>query len=898
MDNTNTTTTEQQTVETQKPKTGAERQADILISALQRAKDNGGILVNANQKTQPNFYQNGVKVTMSPFNSLILAMHSDEHGYQTNQMTLFSDAKNRGESVRKSENGVPFSWYAWNEYINKSNPEDKISRSDYKALSPEEQSQYKGVKTNEFRILFNIDQTTLSSVHKEDYDKAVKEHGGIEQRDFTPQDDKNLRITVNEYILRLRDNLVPIRKDGSGVASYDKQKDAVHIPAQNAYGSYAEYVQDITRNVVAATAHPQRLNRHSSQNYATLVTELASANKQLQYAMPAKLSPKAMEQLDNIIDSLQKNPKLVTSIEHDVNASMGMIQKAAAGEKIEKRPTPKEMDNWRSRLPKEETVPDKFDAVLMLRDNNEKWSLYVKPENEPAFAVHPRQNDVTMFFNVIRNNVTEKTETFRQELAQKYYAEVAQHPEKAVDIFKSDATEADLARIEKINIFKTKDEPSKILAVPVIDGERQKAREVTQDQWQRMWLAPDMKEYKKHLAAVMYADVLKGKSKDNTQSQGQTQNQNQQQNQEQKNEQKEPVTLDIPKWSLNYIVNGDAEGLTDEEKDIVDKFLDEHFADGFVPEVIEGNDKDFNVSPAFGTRNPNALPNKGESPYQAVETSEVKFYPSGYFERRDESQSEGVEEGEVVVDNRKEQTFDPEDNEEDKECTRLLEQIAKLEKKCRTETQPNRQRAMFLEIKDLKSQLDARVKMLQEQARQEELAKQKQNSPEQKEKERREEKVKEEATKQETKAIAKVALSPMLKQFLDLKKKHPDALLLFRCGDFYETYQKDAEKASKILGITLTRSSKTKDQDGKPLAMAGFPYHALDTYLPKLIRAGERVAICDQIEAPKQTTKRGISEMVSPGIGKQQEQKQEEQLSAKAAPKAEQEENRSRGFHR
>ncbi len=115
----------------------------------------------------------------------------------------------------------------------------------------------------------------------------------------------------------------------------------------------------------------------------------------------------------------------------------------------------------------------------------------------------------------------------------------------------------------------------------------------------------------------------------------------------------------------------------------------------------------------------------------------------------------------------------------------------------------------------------------------------------------------------------------MLKQFLDLKSKHPDALLLFRTGDFYETYKEDAEKASKILGITLTKSSKTKDEQGKPLVMAGFPYHALDTYLPKLIRAGERVAICDQLEAPKQTAKRGISELVTPGIAADKEQKAE-----------------------
>ena len=113
----------------------------------------------------------------------------------------------------------------------------------------------------------------------------------------------------------------------------------------------------------------------------------------------------------------------------------------------------------------------------------------------------------------------------------------------------------------------------------------------------------------------------------------------------------------------------------------------------------------------------------------------------------------------------------------------------------------------------------------------------------------------------ETKA-AVVAMTPMLKQFYDLKGKHPDAVLLFRRGDFYETYSQDAEKASKILGITLTKSSHTKDADGKPLAMAGFPYHALDTYLPKLIRAGERVAICDQLDDFSQKERCGVSEII------------------------------------
>lgn len=112
-----------------------------------------------------------------------------------------------------------------------------------------------------------------------------------------------------------------------------------------------------------------------------------------------------------------------------------------------------------------------------------------------------------------------------------------------------------------------------------------------------------------------------------------------------------------------------------------------------------------------------------------------------------------------------------------------------------------------------------------------------------------------------------VVLTPMMKQYFELKTKHPDAVLLFRCGDFYETYSEDAIVASEILGITLTK--RANGQQGRTVEMAGFPHHALDTYLPKLVRAGKRVAICDQLEDPKTTrklVKRGITELVTPGV--------------------------------
>lgn len=117
--------------------------------------------------------------------------------------------------------------------------------------------------------------------------------------------------------------------------------------------------------------------------------------------------------------------------------------------------------------------------------------------------------------------------------------------------------------------------------------------------------------------------------------------------------------------------------------------------------------------------------------------------------------------------------------------------------------------------------------------------------------------------------MAEIKETPMMKQFREIKETYPDAMLLFRCGDFYETYMEDAVRAAKVLGITLTHRSNGGTTTGQPMEMAGFPFHALDTYLPKLVRAGMRVAICDQLEDPKLTkklVKRGVTELVTPGV--------------------------------
>ena len=112
----------------------------------------------------------------------------------------------------------------------------------------------------------------------------------------------------------------------------------------------------------------------------------------------------------------------------------------------------------------------------------------------------------------------------------------------------------------------------------------------------------------------------------------------------------------------------------------------------------------------------------------------------------------------------------------------------------------------------------------------------------------------------------KITETPMMKQFFSVKAEYPDALLLFRCGDFYETYGDDAIVASKVLGIVLTKRSNAAPDS---IPMAGFPHHSLDVYLPRLVRAGHKVAVCDQLEDPKlakKIVKRGVTELVTPGI--------------------------------
>lgn len=663
-------------------KTGAERQAEVLVAALERANKNGGTLLNAGQKAMPQFYNKTLRIT--PVNALIMAMHSDNGEFKTNSYTMFNETHDRSEAVKKGQKGVPFVWQNLNQYVNKDNAEDKISRAEYNSLADAEKAKYKVNPREDVYTVFNIDQTTMSHVHKEEYAKQVEQFGPNR-----PTDEKLLRMDVNKFIQSMKDNLVPIRKDATGIAHYDSKKDTLHIPAQKDFPSYADYVQEVTRQIVHATGVPQRLGREGlsvdgvktpsevQQHMEMLVEELASAHRMLELGMTAKMRPQTVEQLPNIISELKANPTMAQKVLHDVNRTVGMIKKAENGEKIKliEKPSEKRQQAWASQFPIDK-VPSTFTQISMLKDDEGKWTLAAKPENARTFAVHPSREDVSLYFDMMKNDHDEThVNEFKTQFAQKYYSVVAANPEKEANIFRSNASQDALDLISKVNAFKTKD--NKILLVATIGDEKQKSVQINQSQWQRMWLADDKQDYKTHLAAILYSDVLAGK-------------------------------LEEMKRSISPDVEG--------------------------TQLHEGN--------------------------------EHREYHEE--EKRQQQQMSNV--------------------------------------------------------------------------------------------------------------------PPIIKQYNDLKQKHPDALLLFRCGDFYETYKEDAVKASNILGITLTKHSKRMDEEGKPLKMAGFPYHALDTYLPKLIRAGERVAICDQLESPRQKT------------SQQEENKQEAKQEVKEVVSAQKEERH--GMHK
>lgn len=786
----------------------ADKQVSLLNVALTSAVNANGHWLNASGKLYPKLYPKGFAV--SPFNAVILALDSDAKGCKTNLFTLFSEAKARGESVREHEKGVPFLYYNWNKYVNRNNPDDVISRDAYTELPEQDKQQYKGVKNRETRTLFNIDQTILPMSNEAAYNTTLKKNGTAEDRGYGEKEDKRLHGRINGFLQKMRENLVSIRQDGTGVAHYDTEKDVIYLPRQRDFEHYNDYVQEMMRQLVSATGHQQRLAREGmvmkngkapsedAVKKERLIAEIASGVKMLELGLPARLSKDSLGMVDYWTRELKEDPCLIDAIESEVNGALKVLKKAELGEKVEYATDQhqRETAQMQERMPCHYFVADEIKqhpdeeqrTVVIVRDAADKTADVVLPQGA-SLEVN----------NEIRGMNKQR---FTSALQKEGYDTVRfYNPDGALGFRPDDSYFAD----KKITVSRLKnwsiEDLSSLDATEAVTQSRDigfDSVQMVKDDKERwaLYIKPEGKDgfavYPDKGDLNQFFTTLK-QSMDNI----------------------ENVRMELAqKYYAMVEVKPDLKvdifGAADQEVDL-----------NRIQRVAVFRAKSGDCLCAA------TIDGKKMQPRSVSPSQWQRLWVAPDRESYKQNLAASLFADVLRKDNNVEQS----QQEKQEEATEVRQ---------------------------------AETATVEKHEEQTEVAQQDEKPSEQKIQEEKQEEKKEE--QREEKAV-KAAVSPLVRQYLDLKKKHPDAILLFRCGDFYETYKNDAVRASQILGITLTKSNGRKDDEGKPLAMAGFPYHALDTYLPKLIRAGERVAICDQLEDPKQktTVKRGVSEMVSPG---------------------------------
>lgn len=772
-------------------KNAAERQVSLITDALSKAAGNNGVWLNEEGKQYPRFYPKGAAV--SPFNAMVLGLNSDKNGYATNLYTLFSEAKKRDEAVMAHERGVPFNWYAWNKYVNRHNPEDIIDRKDYQELSATDQTQYKGIHNREIRVLFNIDQTMLPLKDKEKYEEVVKANVGANE-------DKALRSQVKDFIQKMKDNLMAVRKDGSGVAHYDTEKDAVYMPKQENFEQYSDYVQEMLRQVVTATGHQQRLAREGmvmkngiapsedAVKQEKLVVELASGIKMMEMGMSAKISKENMGMVDYWNRELKENPCLIDAIESDVNNALDVIRKAERGEKVEYSSSKNEQqtNEMQSQTPKHYFVADE---IAKQPDSEQKFVVIVRDkENKTADVVLPAGASLD-----VNNEVSGMSKQRIEHALQKEGLETVKfyNPDGALGYRHDDSYFAgkDIT-VARLKNWKLED----ISKIDVSDAVEQSKQvgfdriQMVQDDNKRwaMYIKPEGQK-----PFSIYPDKADLNRFFTTLKQAQD-------------------TMDSLRVELAQKYYAMASVKPDLKIDL--------FGSGQHNEMDLNRIQKVNV---FKAKNDIIL---CAATIEGEEKLTPRVVSPGQWQRmwiaEDKNKYKKHLAATLFADIlQKGQAQEQRASEKQGEETEVKPETQVSTDKHEEE---NKQASSEEEKKKIREEKEATV--------------QRDNNATGEKKEETKDKQKEE-TKD----------SPIMKQWKELKAKHPDALLLFRVGNFYEMYEQDAKRGAEVLGITLT---KRNTQTGP--YMAGFPHHALDTYLPKLIRAGERVAICDQLEAPKQ----------------------------------------------
>ena len=780
-------------------KNPAERQVSLITDALSKAAGNNGVWLNEEGKQYPRFYPKGAAV--SPFNAMVLGLNSDKNGYATNLYTLFSEAKKRDEAVMAHERGVPFNWYAWNKYVNRHNPEDIIDRKDYQELSATDQTQYKGIHNREIRVLFNIDQTMLPLKDKEKYEEVVKANVGTNE-------DKALRSQVKDFIQKMKDNLMAVRKDGSGVAHYDTEKDAVYMPKQENFEQYSDYVQEMLRQVVTATGHQQRLAREGmvmkngiapsedAVKQEKLVVELASGIKMMEMGMTAKISKENIGLVDYWNRELKENPCLIDAIESDVNNALDVIRKAERGEKVEYSSSKNEQqtNEMQSQTPKHYFVADE---IAKQPDSEQKFVVIVRDkENKTADVVLPAGASLD-----VNNEVSGMSKQRIEHALQKEGLETVKfyNPDGALGYRHDDSYFAgkDIT-VARLKNWKLED----ISKIDVSDAVEQ-SKQVGFDRIQMV--QDDNKRW------AMYI----------------------------KPEGQKPFSIYPDKADLNRFFT-----TLKQAQDTMDSLRVELAQKYYAMASVK---PDLKID-LFGSGQHNEMDLNRIQKVNVFKAKNDIILCAATIEGEEKLTPRVVSPGQW------QRMWIAEDkNKYKKHLAATLFADILQKGQAQEQTASEKQGAET----EVKQETQVSTDKHEEEHREYHEEENKQASSEEEKKKIREEK---EATvqrdnnatgekKEETKDKQKEETkdSPIMKQCKELKAKHPDALLLFRVGDFYEMYEQDAKRGAEVLGITLT---KRNTQAGP--YMAGFPHHALDTYLPKLIRAGERVAICDQLEAPKQ----------------------------------------------
>ncbi|MDO5771434.1 MAG: zincin-like metallopeptidase domain-containing protein [Bacteroidales bacterium] len=770
-------------------KIAMQRRSELLATALEGAQENGGVWLNGSGKAAPRLYPHGA--SPNPLNSIIMSVASDANGFRTNAYTFYNVARSEGAGVKGGEKGIPMSWYVWDKYVNRNNPDDVITREAYDRLSDEDRGHYKGVKRCESRICFNIDQTHLPHVDNEAYMALVNGEGASNERtEAAKNGTPEIMEDMEEFLKAADSNFVKIRNDGSGVAHYDARADVVYLPDREDFADYRDYMQEANRQLVSATGHSERLSRIGTGDKAPslddvrqerLVVELASASMMLNNGMPARLSAESLPMVEYWARELRENPKLISVLESDVNAAVGVLNRVALGETISYNSTRNQQatEQYRESIPKHYVIADELAAypdkaekrVVIVRDAAGKCADVVLP----AGASIEVDNEVPgmskkRIAQALKKDGFETVRFYNPDGALGYRPDDTYFSGKdvrvsklrqyqLVDVLKLDVS-GEVAVAGKMNFDQVQ---------MLQDDDRRWAMYIKPETGKGFCVYPDKQDTNRFFTALRQAQ-------DN---------------------------LDSIRVELAEKYYAMAEARPELKVDVFGTGV----SDADLNRITKVN--------IFKGRNDTIL---CAAKIDGIEKTQYKPVTRQQWQRL------------WLTDDR-----------ELYKHSLAAHLFADILHKGESEKQ-----GVIAELAETENYPEKREEKIAENGKSEEVKIEPTEQKQETQSANEEQKV---PVSEEQKAVSSTRLSALLENYDYLKKKHPDAVLLFRVGDFYETYKEDAERASKILGLAVTNRQTGND---RPIKIVGFPHYSLDTYLPKLVRANCRVAICEE-PAPKIT---------------------------------------------